>query len=184
MAGQNASEVLIAPHGKILTAALGSTVPTDVSTAWDPAWIDLGYADENGVKITPNLTTGPVKAWQSAMDVKRVVTSVETSIEFNMIQFDANTTSLYFFGAAWSAPVSGVSTLTVSSQVSVNERMLGIEWDDGAGTVQRLIIPRGTVSKMNAVTLARKDAVIQGVTFDALDLNGTMLILLSNSTYV
>lgn len=184
MAGQNAAEILIAPHGNLLTAPLGSPIPTDVSSAWDPAWIDLGFADENGVKLTPNLTTAAIRAWQSAADVKRVVTGVEMTLEFSMIQFNANTTSLYFFGTSWSAPVGGVSTLTISSQVSISEKMLGVQWDDGSGNVQRLIIPRGTVSKMNAVSLARKDAFVSGVTFDALDSSGTLCYLLSNDSAV
>lgn len=181
---QDSTQIQVAPHGHLYTAPLGSTQPTDVTTAWAAAWKELGYVDENGVKITPNLSTTDLKAWQSLAPVKRVATDLQFDLDFNMMQMNSDTTSLYFFGTVWGAPSGGVSALVISSQTSLPEVMLGVEWDNGSGTVQRLIVPRGTVTKQAASNLVRKDAWVLGVTFSALDSSGTFFTLLSNSAAV
>lgn len=183
LSGQDSTQVLVAPNGKILTAPLGTTQPTDVTTSWAAGWVDLGYADENGVKITPSLTTVNLSAWQSAAPVKTLVTNIGLDLDFNLDQFNADVTSLYFFGATWASLGGGVFKLNMASTPVSQERMMGIEWSDGTVT-NRMVIPRGMVSKQTAASLTRKDAMIMGVTFTALDSSGTLAYLLSNSANV
>ena len=52
--GRDATQIRIGP-GTLYVAPLASTVPTDLVTAWDAAWLALGYTD-NGHEMdyTPN----------------------------------------------------------------------------------------------------------------------------------
>lgn len=177
------SEIIIAPFGHVYVAPLGTTQPVDSVSAWPAGWLELGYTDEKGVTITPTLTTVNLMAWQSAAPVKALVTESALEVAFALRQFDINTTGLFFFGATWSLSSGSTYILNVPSSPTVDQRMLGIEWGDGT-TTNRLIIPTGLVTKHDNIVLDRKDGTILGVTFTALDTNGTLASLLSNSAYV
>jgi hypothetical protein len=47
----DASQTRVANRGHVYVAPKGSTVPPDTTTAWDPAWMDVGFTDEKGVVL-------------------------------------------------------------------------------------------------------------------------------------
>lgn len=175
----DSGQVRLAPFGHVYVAPVGSTLPTDVTTAWDPAWKELGYLDEEGVGITPTTDVEEFFAWQSAVSVKQSITQIGLELKFNMIQVNQDTTALFFFGSDWSVS-GGTATLSILSNVNVDERALGVEWTDDAGKINRLLLGRGMVTDREDMTISRKELVAQGVTFKALEANGYLARLLSN----
>lgn len=180
---QDSSQIVVAPFGHLYTAVSGSTQPTDVTSAWPGAWVELGYTTDSGVSITPGMTVVNLSAWQSAAPVKTLITGTSLDLAFSLRQFNGQTTGLYFFGGAWVLSTGSTYKLSIVSSPGVNERMLGVEWSDGTVT-NRLVIPRGMVSKHDNIVLDRKEGTIVGVTFTALDSNGVLGTLLSNSPNV
>lgn len=177
----NTSEVRIAPEGRILVAPVGTTVPADASESFDEAWADLGYANEDGVEITPELEVEDFMAWQSLPPVKTSPTNLALEVVFNLIQTNVDTTSLYFFGAQWVDQGDGSSRLDVTSDINIEERALAIEWTDDNQANNRLIIPRGFVTERESLALVRSELTTFGVTFRALDDSGDFFHLLSNN---
>ena len=49
--------------GAIFRAPLGTTLPTDATTALDEAFKQLGYASEDGVTNSNSPETDQIKAW-------------------------------------------------------------------------------------------------------------------------
>jgi len=175
----DSSEVRLAPFGHIYVAPVGTTPPVDVTTAWGAGWQELGYLDEEGVGITPTTDVEEFFAWQSAVSVKQSLTQIGLELKFNMIQVNQHTTGLYFFGQSWNV-AGGVATLTIPSDVNIDERALGVEWTDDAGMVNRLLIGRGMVTDREDLMINRKELTASGVTFKALESGGNLATLLSN----
>lgn len=181
--GLSVDEVRLAPNGAIYVAPVGSTGPTDVTSSLNSSWTHLGYADEDGVSLTPTVDLNEIPAWQSAVPVKRGLNSVGLEVSFNILQTNKESTALFFAGATWSNGPSGIATLTIPSNPSIAslESAMVVEWTDDEGDIQRLYIARGIVGDRQPIQLTRADAVKYGVSYMALDNNGTMAVLLSNS---
>lgn len=176
----DSTEVRVAPFGHVYVAPVGTSAPADVSTAFSASWQELGYLDESGVGITPSTDVTDILAWQTLLPVKSTLTGLTLELEFNLIQVNQNTTALYFFGQSW-VTGSGLATMTMSSSPTLDERALAVEWTDDGNNTNRLIVGRGLITDRQQLTLSRTEATAFGVTFRALDNNGTMAVLLSDN---
>ena len=157
----DATQVRVASDGKVLVAPVGTALPTDTTTAWNVAFLDLGFASEDGISITPSLDTEDIMGWQSAYPLRRVVTGSGLEIAFTCMQANPDTLALFFNGTVASG------SLPVPVSPSVQERARGIEWSDGA-TKWRLVVPRAVLSDKGEMTLARGEATAIELTFTAL----------------
>lgn len=180
---QDSSQIIIAPFGHVYSAPLGTTQPTDVTSAWAAGWKELGYTTENGVTINPEVNVVNLMAWQSAAPVKTLIVGTSMNMSFGLRQLNADTTGVYFFGASWALSAGSTYKLAIPSAPINNERMLGVEWSDGTVT-NRLVIPRGLVTKHDNIQLDRKEGTIFGITFSALDSNGILGNFLTNAPSV
>lgn len=175
----DSGQVRLAPMGHVYTAPVGTAGPADVTVAWPVGWTELGYLDEEGVAVTPTTDIEEYMAWQSAVAVKTSLTSIGLDLKFNLIQINQSTTGLYFFGNDWSVS-GGLATLTMVSNPELDERALGVEWTDDAGSVNRLIMQRGVVTEREDMMINRKDLTATGVTFKVLEYAGNLATLLSD----
>lgn len=103
MAGQNPADVRIAITGRLLTAPLGTTAPTDVTTAWPTGWNDHGLLDPSGVSQAPKTTPYMVKAWQADSPVRTRIVERGRDIQVKLIQGGGLNSVLYNGGGSWSA---------------------------------------------------------------------------------
>ncbi|MEU4579977.1 hypothetical protein [Nonomuraea sp. NPDC023979] len=177
----NANDIRFAPNGRILMAAASTPMPTlpEPANAFDDAtalagFTDLGYVSEDGAEITPSLTTSDIPVWQSATPATTVITGAGLTVGFRLMQFDADSTAL-FFGGTWVVgtgdPVT--STLTLPSTPTLLTKALIIMWGD-ATRVAALYIPRAQVSDREGFTLTRTNPNALAMTFKALDANGKL----------
>lgn len=179
----DSTQVHLAPNGRIWIAASGTVLPTNVTTAMgtvSPNYKELGYVSDAGVSVTPGYDTNGIKAWQTAVDVKTVLTGVSLNCKFSALQVTQDATANYFFGGAW-ANSGGIGKLDFNSAPNLAERVLVIEWSDDASYAYRLCFGRGVLTDRDAMTLVRTEATAFGVTFEALDNSGSLGNLLSNN---
>lgn len=156
-----ADEVFIAGGGHVYVADVGTTEPTDTTTAWAAGWAELGYTTEDGVTITPGQTITDVPAWQSRYPVRRLVTAETFEASFSLLQWNEDTLSLAFRGGTWVGDV-----YTPGEAGVVDERALGIEAIDG-DKIARIIIPRGMVTTVGGINMTRTGANPIPITFSA-----------------
>jgi hypothetical protein len=194
----DATKLYFAPRARILIAdvtAAATKLPVDVITDLDTVWTELGYVDETGIELSPVTNTNPITSMQSATPVKYVVKDASMGIKFIMQEFNTNTVELYF-GKKWTT-TGGVTTLDLASTPALLEKAMVIEWGDwvdgtitagppvttaiASGTKNRLVIPRGMVSSKDVIKLERSGVQTLGITFDALDINGTLGHLITNA---
>lgn len=137
MAGLNSGQVRIAGTGHLVKAALDAVLPTDSTTAWDPAFVDLGYATD-GFTMAQALKTLDITAWQTLEPVRTVNTSLIRNFTFELLQSNKDTLAL-----AW-----GGGVVTPNPNLSL-------------GTVV-IAITTGVLTVSASETLAVGDAVVLG----------------------
>lgn len=157
----DATQVRIASNGKILVAPVGTAAPVDTTTAFAASWVNLGYASEDGVTLTPSLDTDDIPGWQSSAPLRTIITGAGLEVGFTLMQSSPEVLDLYFGGT------TAAGTLEVPVSPSITERSLAVEWIDGA-SVYRLIVPRAALTDRGEITLARGDAVAFEMTFAAM----------------
>lgn len=182
--GLQASEIRISENGSVFLASIGSEAPVDVTTELGAEWHNVGYIDEDsGVAISPDVSTEAVMKWQSKMPVKYYISEVALEVSFTMNQVNAPNTETYLFGAQWEDSPGGLSHMVVSSNITVGdlERAMVIEFTDDIDQITRFYFPRGIVVEREELTLSKSDVKL-GVTYHAMDNNGTMFEVFTNNS--
>jgi hypothetical protein len=151
-------EVVVGADGHIYVAPVGTTAPADIAAAWGAGWIDLGYATEDGVTFTESRTITDLMAWQSFYPVRRVVTAKNTTVAFVLQQWNEDTVKLAFGGGTVTTTAGPPAhyLYTPPSAETIDERAVGVEWEDGT-KIYRLIIPRAVVTDDVATQIVRAD---------------------------
>lgn len=172
------TEVWTAPNGDIYLGPLTATAPTSASSALTLSaaqYTHLGYASEDGVSITPSTDTNDIMAWQSIAPVKTVLTSAGLEISFTLLQTNEASVEAFFLFNTLVPVGSGAGTsMTISTTPPSQERSLIIDWQTDAGEKSRLYFPRAMCTERQELQLQRSEAFAYGLTFVALDSNGTL----------
>lgn len=176
----DSTEVRLAPTGKVYVGATGTPLPTNATMSINGGFKELGYIDEQGVTISPDVSLKDLMMWQSATPVKTALDTVKFSIKFNLGQVNYTTWGLYFFNTTMTNAFGG-GVLTVASNPGSQERALIVEWTDDEGDVSRLILPTSVIDKRDSLKLVRKDAQILGLEMRALDTSGVLAYLYSDN---
>lgn len=179
----DSTSVRVAPSGHVSIAPFGTALPTTVLSALNAAFVEVGYTDDNGVSMTPNVDTQGIPVWQSAADALTIVTKANLDIKTNLMQVNQTNLSNYFFGSTWSQ-VAGVATLTLNSSPLATQFSLVVEWTDDQNFINRLVIARVIFTDRDALVLNRSTATAMGVTMHALDNGGNFGTLLSNNPHL
>jgi hypothetical protein len=161
----DATQIRVAGTGAIWLAPVGSTLPTDSTTALDAAYHNLGYA-KTGFTVTPSLKTTPVMGWQSTQILRLINTELSRKYGFELQQTNIDTAAL-----AWGGTVvpgtAGVYSITIPSAVTTMEHSLVIDWSDGTDN-QRLVLPRAAVLTLPVIKGDRTAETTYAVEFQEL----------------
>jgi hypothetical protein len=162
----DSDEILIGANGSIRVAPVGNTEPANIAAAWPAGWVDLGFASEDGVKVTDSKGLGQVDVWQSFYPARRFVTDRDMHAAFVLRQWNIPNVKLAFGGGTVTEDVadSGHFRYVPPDPEDLDEHALGIQWADGAKNY-RLIIPRGIVTEDVETTLARSAPADLPITF-------------------
>jgi hypothetical protein len=152
--------------GAIYTAPIGTTLPTDATTALDNAFVCLGYVSEDGLSNNNELSVEAIKAWGGNI-VYRSLTEMNDEFGLSLIETE-NVDVL--------KTVYGESNVTVDNDgnVSVNvvgedpiERVWVFELALRGGRAKRIVIPDGAITSRDEISYTDSDAVAYGITISA-----------------
>ena len=135
--GDLASAVYVAPKG--------TTLPTDITTALNASFVELGWMAEDGIEETQTADQAEFTAWQGSTVVKRKRTKVGKTYTFQCLETNATTNVLAFRGQAPTisgAPGAKVAKTDFKDQAINDDRAWVISVVDGAVT-ERHVIPAG-----------------------------------------
>lgn len=159
--------------GAIYTAPIGTTLPTDATTALDNAFVCLGYVSEDGLSNNNELSVEAIKAWGGNI-VYRSLT--EMNDEFGLALIETENADVL-------KTVYGESNVTVDANGNISvdvvgedpiERVWVFELALRGDKAKRIVIPDGAITSRDEITYNDSDAVAYGITVSAYpDANGS-----------
>lgn len=170
--GKNVDEIVIGGNGAIFFAPTGTAIPASIAAPLGVGWRDVGYVSEDGATFTDGKTLESVRAWQSLHDLRKFVSSKETSVAFSLMQFSGENVKTAFGGGQITEQATGAYRYTPPDPAHIEEGMLAVEWEDGDHDF-RLILPRGMVTETVETTISRTAAGLLPITFGVLGEDGT-----------
>ena len=149
--------------GAIYVAPLGSTLPTDSSTALDAAFVCIGYISEDGVTNSNSPESDNVKAWGGDTVL---VLQTDRPDSFSLTLLEGLNEDVL-------KTVYGSSNVTVDAQGNITvkataDEMTGHAWVFEmimkGNRAKRTVIPNGTISELGDIVYKDDEAVGYNVT--------------------
>lgn len=153
--------------GAVFRAPLGTTLPTDATTALNEAFVDLGYCSEDGVTNANTIESDDIKAW-GGDTVLTLQTDKTDTFSLTFIESLNPNVLKAVFG---DANVTGAFATGISVNVNASEQTEHawvIDMLVKGNAKKRIVIPSGKISEVGEVTYADSEAVGYNVTITAI----------------
>lgn len=156
---------LVGSYGDVYTAPANTPAPIDIDTP-GAAWTKLGLISEDGATWTlPAEETSDIKAWQSAYPVRIVTTSLSTSLQFSLMEWDRVTLPFAMGGGTFSEDATNGLTIfhppAAGAQLS---RALFMKVLD-APVKMGLYYPQGRITERGDAAFKVDEAALLDLTF-------------------
>lgn len=157
--------------GAVSFAPIGTTLPTDATTALDPAFANLGYISEDGMTQEITRDSEAIKAW-GGDTVMTTQTDFEETFTFTLIEalsVDVRK-AVYGAGNVTGTLAAGIVTTVNSTELPASVWAIDMVYN---GAISRIVIPNGKVSEIGEITYVDGEPVGYELTVTALpDDNG------------
>lgn len=132
----------------VYLAPLGTTLPTTLDGALDPAFEDVGWLNGDGITEALSGSIDKKRGFQGQRVVRTRMSETGTSISFVAIETKDQTLSLRYFEKSVDTSVSGVRKAVRSSgqRIAVRSAVIDLFDEDDENVKERLIIPRFEIS--------------------------------------
>lgn len=153
--------------GAIYRAPLGTSLPTNASSALDGAYKNLGFVSENGVTNSNSPESDEIKAW-GGDTVLTLQTAKPDTFKYTLIEALNPEVLKYVYGDAnVSGTLQGGLTITANSK-DQEANVIVIDMVLNSGTLKRIVIPEGKVSEVSDIVYQDGGAVGYETTLTAL----------------
>lgn len=144
--------------GAIYRAPIGTTLPTDATTALAAAFVCLGYVSEDGLTNDNSPESENIKAW-GGDTVLNVQTGKEDTFGFTLLEvLDVNVLKTVYGDDNVTGTLESGITVKANSK-DLTEYAWAIDMVLRNGAVKRITIPNGKVSEVGTITYADGEAV-------------------------
>ena len=178
--------------GAILCAPLGTEIPTlddlrPSGVTLDDEFKDAGYANEDGLALTPDMSTNAIKEWGGAV-VRQVLEEFNGSIAFTLIQTDETAFKMAFgddYVTAQAATADHGNQLMAKIGAHLPDAKAWVfKMKDGAARML-IVVPNGQVTTLDEVTFNATDPVGWAITLSCYpDDTGTSIYILTDDGQV
>jgi hypothetical protein len=145
MTAIDATEVRVGISGELFSAPLGTTLPTNSTTALPVAWKGLGYVSEDGVTESWSDSVDNIVAWQNATTVRSSTTESTGTLALTLIQSRGNVLEAFHRGSQITQPTAGNFQLDVKPVVA-DPRCWVLEVVDGT-IHQRIVLGNAEITE-------------------------------------
>lgn len=154
--------------GAVFRAPLGTTLPTDATTALGAAFKELGYVSEDGVTNNNTPDSDTIKAWGGNTVL---VVQNEMTDEWTLTLIESLNPEVLkaVYGDARVTVDSQAGTITV--QATADQRIDAayvIDMIMKGGALKRVVIPNGSMSELGEIVYKDDEAVGYELTLNAL----------------
>ena len=150
----------------VAVAELGATFspPTAINAAAPTPFVEVGWTHPDGFKLTPTDEVTKLKGFQGGRVIRTVITSSETSFQFQALESSLLTLGLSL-GLKDSATTGDVTKHTLPGSRKVESRQFLVGLFDGT-TKWLLHIPHGDITEKAEITLGREEITGYNVTVE------------------
>lgn len=137
--------------GWLYLAPIGSTEPTDLATAWDAAWTQIGYTNE-GHTFGHQLTVEAVEVAESLYPIRYEATGVEMQVAFQMAEITAKNLQTALNGGTIVLSGAGADQIATFEPPEIGDEvrvMLGWESNDAKERMVWRRCIQGGAAEMN-----------------------------------
>ena len=154
--------------GAIYVAPVGTTLPTDATTALDQAFNNLGYATDAGLVNSVETNVENIKAWGGDTVLVSQTEFTET-FTVNLIETNADTLKAYYGAANVTVDdQTGAITVKQNSQM-LPEVSVVFELVLTGGRVKRIVVPRAQMAdRSGEINYVDGEAIAYPAKFTAL----------------
>ena len=153
--------------GAIFCAPLGTTLPTDTATALDAAFMDMGYASEDGVTNTNSPESENIKAW-GGDTVLAIQTSKEDTWKLKLIEVLYEDVLKVVYGTAKVTGTLSTGITVEASSEDEQEMSWVIDMAMRDGTAKRVVLPDAKITEMGDITYTDNDVTGYEITLVAM----------------
>ena len=147
--------------GKVFIAPLGSTIPTDVTAAWDAAWDDCGLLDgENGTVESRESEKKDFPAWGAGIVLSKQSKHKRT-MKFWAVE-DNDTTFALVNPGSTRTTATGITTSSMKVP-TYEEFMVGTETNDGSIT-ERTVYKRCSLEEVGDLVKSESGMSVREIT--------------------
>lgn len=152
--------------GAIYAAPLGSTLPTDATTALDAAFVSLGYISDAGVTESQNVDTSETKAWGG--DTVLTINNGRTfTVQFTMLEVKNADVQKMVYGDSNVTGALSTGITVKGNNDALEGHAIVIEKILTDDTVMRTVYPVAYITDIADVTFSDADAIGYQVTATA-----------------
>ena len=151
--------------GAIFIAPVGTTLPTDSTTALNSAFVELGYASDAGVVNSESRETETIKAW-GGDTVLKPFTGKEDTFKFTLIEaLNVNALKLVYGDSNVTGDLTnGISIKSAAEDLDYHSFVVEMVLN---GAVKRIVIPSAKVTEVGDITYADGEAIGYDTTLSA-----------------
>ena len=154
------------PTGAVYVAPMGTTLPTDATTALDAAFTCLGYVSEDCLENSNEMDVSEIKEW-GGLTVYRSLNGLEDTFALTLIESEnVDVLKAVYGDTNVTADASGNITVNVLAE-DPQEKVWVFEMKLRGGRAKRIVIPDGAVTAREAITYNASDAIGYGITVSA-----------------
>ena len=152
--------------GAVSIAPTTTTLPTDATTALDPAFVNLGYISEDGMTQGMTRDSEAIKAW-GGDTVMTSQTEFEETFTFTLIEALSIDVRKAVYGDAnvSGTLATGITTVVNSAELGLHAWVVDLVYN---GAVSRIVIPNGKVSEIGDTSYVDGEPVGYEITVTAL----------------
>lgn len=158
--------------GAVFSAVLGTTLPTDTTTALDAAFANLGFISEDGVTNSNSPTCEDVKAWGGDV-VLSTQTEKKDEWKFKLIEANNINVLKVIYGAdnVTGSLADGLKVVANSNEVAATCWCIDTILKNG--TKKRIVIPNGKITSVGDIVYKDNAPIGYEITINAVpDKNG------------
>lgn len=142
MPGMNTAEVMVGNGQTIAAAPPGTAPPASLATTLAAPWVDLGYADEDGVTLSDSPSETNINAWQTIDPILVLTTEISRTFAFNLMQWNAANLAFVFGGGM----VTPAGTDPAFEPGLRAKYALLMRWTNASGVLCGFYVARGQVT--------------------------------------
>lgn len=152
-------------------APVGSTLPTDATTAFDAAWLDLGWVSTDGLTVAVDEDAEDIQAYGSLQPVRTLITSSKVTFQVGFMESNPTVLALYH-----RKPLSGTDEIPApdttgafsfkTGSASTNRYAFAFDMVDGANHI-RAVAAECEVTEREEFAVTSGEAIQYGVTLTA-----------------